>query len=772
MFKSKSLYMKKLFLSFFPMMLSLAMAAQPKIMSHRGFYAKEGAFENTLTALKNAQEFRSDAVELDAHLTVDDSLVVLHGPKIAKTQVEAQKSTFEQVRACTLPNGDKVPTLREYFAQAKQTPSLMLFLELKSHPTPERETQLAEKVLSLCDEMDMYGQTVFISFSYHLCDEVLRLHPGARVMPISSTKKMPEPAALKQKGYVGVSYYYGVVKEHPEWLDQAREAGMETVLWPVNDLPLVDVAKAHGVTWVSTDHPDEMRYLLAILTPPAPETPRINGPKVYGARPGADFLFKIPATGVRPMTFAATGLPKGLSLDEETGIITGRAKKAGTYIVTLRATNALGENERELRIVIGDKIALTPPLGWNSWNVWGNSVSQEKVLSSARAMLKSGLADYGWSYINIDDGWQGLRGGKYNAIQPNKKFPDMKGMVDELHAAGLKVGIYSGPWVATYAGHIGTGCDNAEGTYWWVEKGLVDEVCKLDRSKLKRDSLWYFGAVSFAREDAMQWADWGIDYLKYDWGPNDLWHLKDMHDALRATGRDIVYSISNSGKIPMAPYLERYAECWRTTGDIRDEWKNMSKIGFGGQDQWGPYKKPGRWPDADMLVVGKVGWGPKTHRSRLTPDEQYTHMTLWSILASPMLIGCDMADMDAFTRSLLCNNEVLDVNQDPLGLQASRVEGDWNVKNDGTYAIYCKPLEDGSVAIALFNLTTAPKRIGFVPRSLGMVGTQHLRDLWRQQDLGSIWFRDRWETEVAPHGTVFLRVTPGTTGEQIVGMTR
>ena len=147
-------------------------------------------------------------------------------------------------------------------------------------------------------------------------------------------------------------------------------------------------------------------------------------------------------------------------------------------------------------------------------------------------------------------------------------------------------------------------------------------------------------------------------------------------------------------------------------------------------------------------------------------------MTLWSILASPMLIGCDMADMDAFTRSLLCNNEVLDVNQDPLGLQASRVEGDWNVKNDGTYAIYCKPLEDGSVAIALFNLTTSPKRIGFVPRSLGMVGTQHLRDLWRQQDLGSIWFRDRWETEVAPHGTVFLRVTPGTTGEQIVGMTR
>ena len=178
-----------------------------------------------------------------------------------------------------------------------------------------------------------------------------------------------------------------------------------------------------------------------ILTPPAPRTPRVNSAKVFGARPGSPFLYRIAATGERPMTFAAEGLPKGLKLDAETGIITGRVKKAGTYYVTLKATNALGTAERPLRIVIGEEICLTPPLGWNSWNVWGNSVTQEQVLSSARAMVESGLADCGWTYINIDDGWQGLRGGKYNGIQPNSKFPDMAALAREIHAMGLKFGI-------------------------------------------------------------------------------------------------------------------------------------------------------------------------------------------------------------------------------------------------------------------------------------------------------------------------------------------
>ena len=506
--------------------------------------------------------------------------------------------------------------------------------------------------------------------------------------------------------------------------------------------------------------PDYSEY---ILTPPAPDTPRINGPRIYGARCKADFLFRIPATGVRPMTFSAKGLPKGLKLDRDKGIISGRARKDGTYHVQITATNALGSDTRELRIVIGDRIVLTPPLGWNSWNVWGNTVSQDLILESARALDEKGLADYGWSYVNIDDGWQGLRGGKYNAIQPNKKVPDMKALGDSLHARGLKFGIYSGPWCSTYASHIGSSCDNPEGTYWWVEEGKVDEFCKADRTQIDKESIRTYGKYSFAKADARQWADWGVDYLKYDWNPNDEWWMRDMREAIDATGRDIVYSISNSSRVTIGPALDKYADCWRTTGDIRDNWESMSGIGFEGQDRWAFWRRPGRWPDADMLVLGKVGWGRKMRWTQLTPWEQYTHITLWSILASPMLLGCDMSSLDSFTLSLLCNNEVLDVNQDPLGLQGVRIES-----GEG-FVTYVKPLEDGTIAVALFNLSGEERKLGFSPKKLGLYSEQTVRDLWRQQDMGKVRGKDRWEVCVQPHGAAFYRLSPGSTCEKLEG---
>ncbi len=507
-------------------------------------------------------------------------------------------------------------------------------------------------------------------------------------------------------------------------------------------------------------------YSAYILTPAAPDTPRINGPKVYGARPKADFLYRIPTTGVRPMSFSAKGLPAGLKLDRNKGIISGRAVRKGTYKVQLTATNTLGSDSRELRIVIGDRIALTPPLGWNSWNIWGNAVSQDIILEAARAFEQTGLADYGWSYVNIDDGWQGLRGGKYNAIQPNKKFPDMKALGDSLHARGLKFGIYSGPWCSTYASHIGSSCDNEDGTYWWVTQGMVDEYCKADRKQIDKEKIRSFGKYSFARADARQWADWGVDYLKYDWNPNDEWWMRDMREALDATGRDIVYSISNSSRVTIGPALQKYAECWRTTGDIRDNWESMAGIGFDGQDRWAGYRRPGNWPDADMLVLGKVGWGRKMRWTELTPWEQYTHITLWSILASPMLLGCDMSSLDPFTLSLLCNNEVLDVNQDPLGIQGVRI-----ASGDG-HVTYVKPLEDGSIAVALFNLTDKEKVLGFTPKKLGLYADQTVRDLWRQEDVGGISGKGRWEVTVPPHGAAFYRLSPGNTAEKLEGCYR
>lgn len=495
-----------------------------------------------------------------------------------------------------------------------------------------------------------------------------------------------------------------------------------------------------------------------ILTPEVPDTPRINGAKVFGVRPGSQFLYIIPATGIRPMTFSVENLPKGLKVDAKTGRITGSIKKAGEYVVTFVATNSLGEAKRDFRIVVGNKIALTPPMGWNSWNCWGNAVSQEKVLSSARAMVEKGLINHGWQYINIDDGWQGLRGGKHNGVMTNSKFPDMKGLADEIHSMGLKVGIYSGPWVGTYAGHLGCYCDNPDGTYDWVEQYANEYYRYVDKSgKTGHKVNYHHGKFSFVANDVRQWMDWGIDYLKYDWNPNDVYHVKEMHDALRSHPRDVVFSLSNSAPWGDAVQWEKMANCWRTTGDIRDTWESMSRLGFN-QTKWAAYTGPGHWPDPDMLVVGMVGWGPKLHYTRLTPDEQYTHISLWALLSSPLLIGCDMAQLDDFTLSLLTNDEVIAVNQDPLGKQATLVN------EEDAVVIYAKPLEDGSMAVGFFNRGSSIARGRLTWKSAGIRGEQTVRDLWRQQDVGKS--GEEFVTDIAPHGVRLVKLYPGNSRER------
>ena len=499
-----------------------------------------------------------------------------------------------------------------------------------------------------------------------------------------------------------------------------------------------------------------------ILTPKAPETPRVNGPGVFGVRPGSPFLYSIPATGLRPMTFAVEGLPAGLALDPATGRITGKLATPGEHTVTLSAKNALGQADKKFRIVVGDKIALTPPMGWSSWNCWGDAVSQEKVLSSARAMVEKGLSQHGWTYINIDDGWQGKRGGEFNAIQPNSKFPDMKKLADDIHGLGLKFGIYSGPWRGTYAGYVGGSSDNADGTYDWVESGNVNEFYKLNKDPKAADAKpnwvnWTFGKHSFAANDARQWAAWNVDYLKYDWFPNDVPTVTEMTNALRATGRDIVYSLSNTGIYDNAADYKQLANLWRTTNDIYDSWESVRRIGFL-QDRWAAYTGPGHWSDPDMLVVGMVGWGPNLHPSKLTPDEQYSHISLWSLLSAPLLLGCDLAQLDEFTLGLLTNDEVLAVNQDELGKQATQIS------NDNGKIVYAKTLSDGSFAVGLFNLGDTEAKVGVKWGPWGALATPDggarfvVRDLWRQKDLGQ--FRGNFETTVAPHGVVLIRLIP------------
>jgi alpha-galactosidase len=478
-----------------------------------------------------------------------------------------------------------------------------------------------------------------------------------------------------------------------------------------------------------------------VLTPPAPAGPRINGARVFGVRPGSPFLFNVPATGERPLRFSAEGLPAGLKLDSASGRITGSLAKPGTYTVTLRVRNAKGSDARKLRIEVGERIALTPPMGWNSWNTWGDQVDQEKVLRSARAMAASGLVNHGWSYVNIDDAWQAPRGGRYNALQGNEKFPDLKALCDEMHALGLKAGIYSTPWVQSYAGYPGGSIETLD-TPWKKVEGPK----QVNRKILP----WAIGKYHFATNDARQWAEWGIDYLKYDWSPNEVPETEEMARALRASGRDIVYSLSNNAPYAGAADWARLANAWRTTGDIRDTWTSVSHIGFA-QDRWRPFAGPGHWNDPDMLVVGHVGWG-RPHPTRLTPNEQYTHIGLWCLLSAPLLLGNDLERLDAFTLNLLTNDEVLAVDQDPLGRQAAQVVV------VGRRQVWVKELADGSRAVGLFNLSRREQSVTVEWSRLGLTGAQRVRDLWRQKELGTA--AERFSAAVPRHGVVLIKVSP------------
>ena len=517
---------------------------------------------------------------------------------------------------------------------------------------------------------------------------------------------------------------------------------------PLDGVKVLELAAADGGDGIGFDHADwadaqiesatARTFVTAgppksepiILTPPAPPTPRINGASVFGVRPGSPFLFTIPATGERPMSFSAKGLPAGLRLDPQSGQITGTIAKAGSAVVLLGARNAKGVAEKKLRIVCGDRIALTPPMGWNSWNCFAGAVSADQVKRAADAMVSSGLINHGWSYVNVDDFWQNHRDSKDPTLQgeardaqgnivSNKRFPDMKELADYIHKLGLRAGLYSSPGPWTCGGCVGS-----------------------------------FG---HEKQDAETYARWGFDYLKYDWcsyGGVAQGEVQDsekvrsfskaggemlavavkpyrvMGDLLRAQPRDIVYSLCQYGMSEVWNWGDSVGgNCWRTTDDITDTWKSMSNIALA-QDAAASKAQPGNWNDPDMLILGTVGWG-KPHPSRLTPDEQYLHFSLWCLFSAPLLIGCDMEKLDAFTLNLLTNDEVIAINQDSLGRQATCVN------TVGDVRIYVKELEDGSRAVGFCNFGPRTANLSYKEfTKLGLTGRQQLRDLWRQKDLG------------------------------------
>ena len=459
-----------------------------------------------------------------------------------------------------------------------------------------------------------------------------------------------------------------------------------------------------------------------VLTPLPCPSPKINGANIYSVRPNDPFLYRIAATGEKPLTYEAIGLPKGLELDKQTGIITGAIAVKGNYKVKLSTKNKLGTASKNLNIVCGDQIALTPALGWNSWNCWGLSVSDEKVRASAKQMYEK-LADHGWSYINIDDGWEAPQRAASGEIVPNNKFPDMKGLSDYVHSLGLKLGIYSSPGPLTCGG--------------------------------------YLGSYQHEEQDAKTYGNWGIDYLKYDWcsygniapAKPSLDDYKKpyivMREALNKVNRDILFSFCQYGMGDVWKWgAEVGGNSWRTTGDINDSWGSMSEIGFS-QDVPAPYAQPGHFNDPDMLVLGKVGWGPSLHNTKLTPDEQYTHISLWSLLSAPLLIGCDMSQLDDFTLSLLTNDEVLAIDQDALGKSARKVYEKEKIQ------VWVKDLQDGNKAIGIFNLDDKATQTTILFSDIKLPTQVVLRDLWSQQHIGT--FKNSYPAAIPAHGVLLFK---------------
>lgn len=511
---------------------------------------------------------------------------------------------------------------------------------------------------------------------------------------------------------------------------------------------------AVGVTTFKTYNPVSSEQY--ILTPKASAEPRINSAKVFGMRPGSPFQYMVAATGDRPMTFSALGLPEGLQIDPQTGIITGKLAKAGTFEVTLAAKNAKGKAEKKLRIECGDRIALTPPMGWNSWNCFAQEVSADKVKRAADAMVKSGLINHGWTYINIDDFWENHRNSKDSTLRgkfrdeagyiiPNSRFVDMKPLADYVHGLGLKIGLYSspGPWT----------CGGCAGSY------------------------------SYEKQDAESYAKWGFDYLKYDWCSygnvinglpgNDPLKVSSlsyqggqslstaikpfeiMGEYLRRQPRDIVYSLCQYGMSDVYKWGDLVrGNSWRTTNDITDTWVSVKGIALD-QDKSAAWAKPGNWNDPDMLVVGHVGWG-NPHPSKLKPDEQYLHISLWCLFASPLLIGCDMEKLDDFTLNLLTNDEVIEINQDPLGKEATCVQ------TIGDLRIYVKELEDGSRAVGFCNFGLETLDLSYKEfNKLGVNGQFKVRDLWRQKDISTIDTKTgQLAVKVPVHGVVLYKLIP------------
>lgn len=498
-----------------------------------------------------------------------------------------------------------------------------------------------------------------------------------------------------------------------------------------------------------------------ILTPHPLREPRINGPKIYGARPGKEFIYRIPCQGERPVEFEVKGIPQGINLDPGKGILTGKAPaQKGEYTMTVTARNKFGKTSRLFTLIVGEKIALTPPTGWNSWGGHMIHVTDETIRKAAEVFETRGLADAGFQYIGIDDCWMRTspemyanrsentknkhRGFDYTGITgeirdpagnilPNVNFPDMKALTDYIHSFGLKAGLYSTPGPTT--------CQNFAGSYDHEE------------------------------QDARQYARWGFDLLKYDqcsagkiinqlkkespgFTADQFW--KPMSDYLLKQERDILYNLCQYGQDEPWKWASGLSiPTWRIGGDLNVRVNTYFDQALRIAVDLREYSKPGQWNDPDFMYIHRIKSardmaGPSVEIP-LNTNQRYQYVTLWTIISAPFFFSCDINEIDDFTIGLLSNADVVNINQDELGHVAKVV------RNASSQTVMVKELADGSKALAVFNRDPEKEAVVEVKwEEIGGRSRKKVYDVWRQKDLGV--YKKDFAVRLSPDGVGFFRI--------------
>lgn len=503
---------------------------------------------------------------------------------------------------------------------------------------------------------------------------------------------------------------------------------------------------------------------------------RFNGARVIGIRPGLPLVYSLAVSGERPVVFSTKNLPVGLDLHTDTGIITGTLMKAGEYKFNVTAKNSRGKAETEIKLICGNQLALTPPLGWNSYDAFGDSVTEDEILANA-AWMQEHLQPLGWDTVVVDFRWYdpqptgddsllnktrvgaALTADEFGRLLPApNRFPSatndlgFKPLADKIHALGLKFGIHVMRGVPRQAVLAGTKI--LGGQFTAAEAGDQNDKCP-----------WcpdMFGARANAAAQAWYdscaqlWAAWGVDYIKVDdlSMPYHTAEIEMIHLAIAKVSHAIVFSTSPGPTATNhAAHIAANANLWRISGDFWDRWQKLDEQ-FDLLAQWQGIGAPGHWPDADMIPLGHIAirskLGGNPHWTHFTRDEQRTLMSLWSLAPSPLMLGMNLPDNDDWTTALLTNPEVIAVNQDALGQPAQRLT---NVLVG--VEIWTKPLADKSLAVGLFNRgkTTVPVKL--VWHELGLRTQPVVYDLWLRKNLPK---SDKFSAEIPPHSCWLLRV--------------